>query len=114
MSEPTFPQRLQGCPRCGRGRLFAGFLKLHPCCSACGLSFQRESGEALGAAVVAYVLGALVALPLFLALLVARQPVAVAVGVPTVVLAVLSPLNVRLSRHFWVHAMYQLHRGRGR
>ena len=27
------------CPRCGEGRLFDGFLKLAPRCSACGLDF---------------------------------------------------------------------------
>jgi uncharacterized protein (DUF983 family) len=27
------------CPRCGEGRLFEGFLKVHPRCSACGLDF---------------------------------------------------------------------------
>lgn len=27
------------CPRCGEGKLFAGFLKLAPKCERCGLSF---------------------------------------------------------------------------
>jgi uncharacterized protein (DUF983 family) len=27
------------CPRCGRGKLFCGFLKLAPKCNACGLDF---------------------------------------------------------------------------
>ena len=27
------------CPRCGKGRLFAGVLGLAPACSACGLNF---------------------------------------------------------------------------
>jgi uncharacterized protein (DUF983 family) len=27
------------CPRCGRGRLFAGFLALAPRCEACGLDY---------------------------------------------------------------------------
>jgi uncharacterized protein (DUF983 family) len=27
------------CPRCGRGKLFAGFLNLRPNCEACGLDF---------------------------------------------------------------------------
>lgn len=32
---------LQGCcPRCGKGKLFAGFLKLAPYCSRCGLDFS--------------------------------------------------------------------------
>lgn len=27
------------CPRCGRGPLFEGYLKIRPACSVCGLSF---------------------------------------------------------------------------
>src|ERR1700704_687688 len=28
------------CPRCGEGRLFAGFLTLRPSCEVCGLDFS--------------------------------------------------------------------------
>jgi uncharacterized protein (DUF983 family) len=28
------------CPRCGRGRLFDGYLALRPSCEACGLDFS--------------------------------------------------------------------------
>ena len=28
------------CPRCGRGKLFSGFLKLAPKCNACGLDYS--------------------------------------------------------------------------
>ena len=34
------------CPRCGEGRLFAGFLTLAPRCSACGLDYGfTDSGD---------------------------------------------------------------------
>lgn len=34
------------CPRCGMGGLFAGFLKLKPKCSACGLDYGfADAGE---------------------------------------------------------------------
>ncbi|MCQ0987763.1 DUF983 domain-containing protein [Jiella marina] len=34
------------CPRCGEGRLFAGFLRLEPRCSACGLDYEfADSGD---------------------------------------------------------------------
>ncbi|UHS55836.1 DUF983 domain-containing protein [Agrobacterium vaccinii] len=34
------------CPRCGHGRLFAGFLTLKPKCSACGLDYAfADAGE---------------------------------------------------------------------
>lgn len=38
---------LQGCcPRCGRGKLFDGFLKLKPRCSACGLDYAfADAGD---------------------------------------------------------------------
>src|SRR5271169_3431817 len=34
------------CPRCGRGRLYAGFLDLRPNCEACGLDYAFiDSGD---------------------------------------------------------------------
>ncbi len=34
------------CPRCGKGRLFAGFLELAPACDACGLDYGfADSGD---------------------------------------------------------------------
>ncbi len=38
---------LQGCcPRCGRGKLFDGFLKLKPHCSGCGLDYAfADAGD---------------------------------------------------------------------
>ncbi|MFO0989108.1 MAG: DUF983 domain-containing protein [Alphaproteobacteria bacterium] len=34
------------CPRCGRGRLFKGFLAVAPACEACGLDLEKhDSGD---------------------------------------------------------------------
>lgn len=34
------------CPRCGRGRLFSGFLSVAPACHHCGLSFAfADAGD---------------------------------------------------------------------
>jgi len=34
------------CPRCGVGKLFAGYLKVAPACSSCGLDFKfADSGD---------------------------------------------------------------------
>jgi uncharacterized protein (DUF983 family) len=34
------------CPRCGRGRLFDGYLALRPACESCGLNFAfADSGD---------------------------------------------------------------------
>jgi uncharacterized protein (DUF983 family) len=51
MDEPYYPDisplktGLSGsCPRCGRGRLFDGYLKVAPRCSSCGLSYEFADG----------------------------------------------------------------------
>jgi uncharacterized protein (DUF983 family) len=34
------------CPRCGRGKLFGGYLTIAPRCSSCGLSYEfADSGD---------------------------------------------------------------------
>ena len=34
------------CPRCGEGKLYAGFLNLRPSCAACGLDYTfMDSGD---------------------------------------------------------------------
>lgn len=53
MTEPYYPNLspiktgLAGrCPRCGRGRLFQGYLDVAKSCSSCGLSFDfADSGD---------------------------------------------------------------------
>ena len=50
-SLPTVPQSaLRGlackCPRCGKGKLYAGFLTLRPACESCGLDYAFiDSGD---------------------------------------------------------------------
>ncbi len=61
------------CPRCGKGRLFQGFLTLRPRCEECGLDYAFvDSGD--GPAVFVILLGGFVVV--FVALLVefAYQP----------------------------------------
>jgi len=44
---PPISTGLRGrCPRCGRGRLFEGFLSLKPRCEVCGLEYAfADSGD---------------------------------------------------------------------
>ncbi|MGZ3311804.1 MAG: DUF983 domain-containing protein, partial [Xanthobacteraceae bacterium] len=37
---PIVAGLLGRCPRCGKGRLFQGFLTLRPRCESCGLDFS--------------------------------------------------------------------------
>lgn len=61
------------CPRCGRGRLFAGYLTVRPVCESCGLALaDHDTGD--GPAVfVIFILGALV-VPLALMVEAAFEP----------------------------------------
>ena len=55
------------CPRCGRGRLFDGLLKVAARCSVCGLDLTKQDSGDGPAVFVIFILGALV-VPLALTL----------------------------------------------
>lgn len=42
------------CPRCGFGRLFCGWFRMHEACAACGAPFAPEPGFYLGSIYVNY------------------------------------------------------------
>lgn len=48
------------CPVCGEGRLFAGWFRMHPRCSHCDATFEREAGFFLGSIYFNYGLTALI------------------------------------------------------
>ena len=48
------------CPLCGRGKLFRSWFRMYQDCSACGVTFERESGFFLGSIYFNYGLTALV------------------------------------------------------
>ncbi len=48
------------CPRCGQGRLFAGFLTLAERCAACGLDFKKADSGDGPAVFIIFILGFLV------------------------------------------------------
>ncbi len=43
------------CPDCGKGSMFAGFIKLKAACEICGVRFERDAGSWLGPTTLAYV-----------------------------------------------------------
>ena len=49
------------CPRCGKGRLFAGFLALQPRCDHCGLDFSFADSADGPAFFVMFIAGFIVA-----------------------------------------------------
>lgn len=42
------------CPRCGTGRLFRGWFRMHDACAGCGATFAREPGFYLGSIYLNY------------------------------------------------------------
>src|SRR6516165_11002909 len=46
----------QRCPRCCRGQMFRGLLTMNERCPRCGLRFEREPGDYLGAMYFSYAL----------------------------------------------------------
>ncbi|THD44773.1 MAG: DUF983 domain-containing protein [Bradyrhizobium sp.] len=61
------------CPRCGKGPLFSGFIKLGPACSACGLDFSfADAGD--GPAVFVALIGGFLVLGAMLAVQIAYEP----------------------------------------
>lgn len=57
---PFIAGLLGKCPRCGQGRLFAGYLRIAPTCSACGLDFAEADPGDGPAVFVIFIVGFIV------------------------------------------------------
>ncbi len=97
---------LQRCPRCLRGKVFSGLLKMYEHCPVCGHRFEREPGYFLGALYASYFLS----IPL-LGLLVwalsswvlPHWPLEYVVLLAALPYLLLMPAVVRYSRVIWMH-----------
>jgi uncharacterized protein (DUF983 family) len=75
------------CPRCGRGRLFKGFLDVVPRCAVCGLDLSMHDSGDGPAVFLIFILGALVVPLAILVEVMARPPMWVHVAIwPVVIL----------------------------
>jgi len=83
------------CPRCGEGRLFAGFLALRPRCEVCELDYGfADSGD--GPAVFIMFLAGSIVVGAALVTEVVYQPpywVHAALGLPLILIVTLGPLR---------------------
>ena len=83
------------CPRCGQGRLFAGFLALRPRCDHCGLDYGfADSGD--GPAVfIMFLAGAIVVGAALVTEILFQPPywVHAALWLPLILLVTLGPLR---------------------
>jgi len=97
MSEisPILTGLLCRCPRCGKGKLFSGFLTLRPRCEACGLSYNfADAGDGPAVFVILIGGGIVVAAALFTEIL--YQPpywVHAVLWLPLILLVTLAPLR---------------------
>lgn len=94
----------QRCPRCLRGPVYSGRIRMHERCPVCDLHFEREQGYFLGAMYVSYtlgvgVLGSLVILTWWLVGLENPWNLAPAVAI----FLLLVPAIFRYSRILWMH-----------
>ncbi|MFG1478141.1 DUF983 domain-containing protein [Xanthobacter sp. V4C-4] len=70
---PLVAGLLGRCPRCGKGRLFRGFITLAPACPVCGLDYGfADAGD--GPAVFVILIGGFVVVALALAVEAAYAP----------------------------------------
>lgn len=56
------------CAKCGKGKLFRGWFRMHEACPVCGIQFVREPGFFLGSIYFNYGLTALITAILYPAL----------------------------------------------
>lgn len=100
----------QRCPVCGRGKIFAGFLKTNERCPVCGFEFEREPGYYTGAIavnlVVSELLIAIIAVPLA-ASQVVPIPTLIILGVTLPVL--LPILFYRPTKSLWMSFDHFIH-----
>ena len=96
------------CPRCGKGKVFQGFLSLAPRCGSCGLDYAfADAGD--GPAVFVIFIAGFVVVGTVLALQILYQPpywLLVIILVPLVLITTIGPLRptkgllIALQYHF--------------
>jgi uncharacterized protein (DUF983 family) len=84
------------CPRCGKGKLFRGFLKLKPHCEVCGLDFAFADSDD-GAAVFVILIAGFIVVGAALTVEVKYEPplwVHAALWGPLILIVTLGPLRL--------------------
>lgn len=95
----------QRCPRCHRGRMFSGWIRMYAACPVCRYAFEREPGYFVGAMYVSYALAVptLVLLAVLVHWLVPSWYGLSLLGATLLVFLPLVPLIFRYSRAIWAH-----------
>ena len=96
----------QRCPRCLKGKVFAGLVRMNENCPECGYHFEREQGYFLGAMYASYFLAVPAVGLLTWAInewLVPNWTLEMAIFLAAPPFILMSPLIFRYSRVIWMH-----------
>lgn len=103
------------CPRCGEGKLFAGYLRLAPVCEKCGLDLRAEDTADGPAVFVIFILGAIIAPVAVIFGLLVDWPLWAQLALWTTVTLVFALLLLRPFKAYTVALQYKhLREGRDR
>ena len=94
------------CPRCLKGAVYRGFLRMNERCSNCGLEFEREPGYFTGAMYGSYTLAIMTTLPFWVTMLALNYSFVAIMAVTLSVLVIGMPLFFHYSRVLWLHWDY--------
>jgi uncharacterized protein (DUF983 family) len=97
---------LMRCPRCYKGAMWRGPLRMHRTCASCGLAFEREPGYFLGAMYASYFIGVFATMPVWIWLIISDQPVPVFSAVTVAIVLLIWPVAFHYSRPIWIHIDY--------
>jgi uncharacterized protein (DUF983 family) len=94
-SSPIMAGLLGRCPRCGKGRLFEGFLTVRPRCESCNLDFSFADSADGPAVFVSFLSGVIVAVAALAVELLYAPPywVHALLWVPLILITTLLPLR---------------------
>jgi uncharacterized protein (DUF983 family) len=91
------------CPRCRRGKIFAGVFRMHRRCPECDLGYFPEPGYYLGAIYFSYALSLLIGAPLAVGLLMAGFSYWQSITLTGAVFVFLWLPIFQYSRVLWLH-----------
>ncbi len=97
---------LMRCPRCRKGPVYRGFLRMRDRCPHCDLVFEREPGYFTGAMYASYFLGIFMTLPVWMTLLLAEVHYWIILTVSVAMVILLMPVFFHYSRVIWLHIDY--------
>lgn len=99
----------QKCPKCSKGKMFFGILKMHSHCPDCGFKFERQEGYFTSAIFIGNFLYALVVAPTLMIMTAVDAPVWKIATVLGSFSLIAIPVIFRYARAIWLHVDFMIH-----